>query len=44
MKFVVAFQPVGAAKALAEDGQVALGQETDGDDRVEARLGCWLMV
>jgi hypothetical protein len=29
---------------LAEDGQIAFGQEADGDNRVHLRLGNGLMV
>lgn len=32
MKIVLLVEPVGAAEALAEDGQVLFGQETYRDD------------
>lgn len=44
VKIVVVLQPVGAAKALAEHGQIAFGQEADSNDRVYARLGNGLMI
>ena len=40
---MIVLQAIGPAKPLAEHGQIALGQEADGDHRIEVRLGNWLV-